>query len=543
MDHDTAGKLARRQWAVLAVLTMVAFVTNVDATIVVVALPKLTTGLHTSVTVGLWTLTAYIITSTVLLLPAGRMSDMIGGKPVLLAGLAIFTVATVLCGVAPSGADLVAARFLQGAGGALALATATPLIVDTFPSDRLGMAIGVNSTGPVAGGALVTSFGWRSVFFVTVPFGLVGIVSGALVLPRPARSGQRARIDWTGMSSFTGALVLLLLALSEGQAWGWASARIVALLVLAAALVAIFAAWELRTRVPAFDLRLLRRHQFRWGLTICACYSVGFFATPFVLSFYLQGALHLSALDAGLAMVPLSAPQLLLAPIGGALADRVGPARLMAAGAALLMLGAGLLARVGPRLDLVALVAPLCIMSVANSLLWPSLVKAVMSALPAERNGVGAGLFYTVRNVGMALSLTLALVIAEASLPKATASRVFIGTAGPLSPGAGHALVSSTDAGFTVFVAFYGLALIGSAGLLRRTRSRWAGRPVMVEDLGGLEDLGELEDLGGLEDLGELEDLEELDDLDGLDDRALSAPGVPGPQRAAQQLPDSAPRA
>ncbi len=539
MDHDTAGKLARRQWAVLAVLTMVAFVTNVDATIVVVALPKLTTGLHTSVTVGLWTLTAYIITSTVLLLPAGRMSDMIGGKPVLLAGLAIFTVATVLCGVAPSGADLVAARFLQGAGGALALATATPLIVDTFPSDRLGMAIGVNSTawvlgsivGPVAGGALVTSFGWRSVFFVTVPFGLVGIVSGALVLPRPARSGQRARIDWTGMSSFTGALVLLLLALSEGQAWGWASARIVALLVLAAALVAIFAAWELRTRVPAFDLRLLRRHQFRWGLTICACYSVGFFATPFVLSFYLQGALHLSALDAGLAMVPLSAPQLLLAPIGGALADRVGPARLMAAGAALLMLGAGLLARVGPPLDLVALVAPLCIMSVANSLLWPSLVKAVMSALPAERNGVGAGLFYTVRNVGMALSLTLALVIAEASLPKATASRVFIGTAGALSPGAGHALVSSTDAGFTVFVAFYGLALIGSAGLLRRTRSRWAGRPVMVEDLGGLEDLGELEDL------------EELDDLDGLDDRALSAPGVPGPQRAAQQLPDSAPRA
>ena len=489
MTDDPAGRVGGRHWAILAVLTMVAFVTNIDATIVVVALPKLTTGLHTSVTVGLWTLTAYIITSTVLLLPAGRLSDMIGGKPVLLAGLGIFTVATVLCGVAPSGADLVAARFLQGAGGALALATATPLIVDTFPSERLGMAIGVNSTawvmgsivGPVAGGALVTSFGWRSVFFVTVPFGVIGIVSGALVLPRTRRSGKRAGIDWVGMSSFTAALVLLLVALSEGQAWGWVSARIVTLLVLAGVLVAVFAAWELRARLPAFDLRLLRRHQFRWGLTVCGFYSIGFFATTFLLTFYLQGALHLSALDAGLAMVPLSAPQLLLAPVGGSLADRFGPARLITAGAVMLMGGSALLGRVGPRLDLIGLVVPLCILSVANSLLWPSLLKAVMSDLPAERNGVGAGLFYTVRNVGMALSLTLALVIAEASLPKATASRIFVGTAGALSPGAGHALVSSTDAGFTVFVAFYGLALMGSAALLRRARSRGFRTPAVVE--------------------------------------------------------------
>ena len=501
MTDALPRRVGSRSWAILAVLTMVAFVTNIDATIVVVALPKLTAGLHTSVTVGLWTLTAYIITSTVLLLPAGRLSDMLGGKPVLLTGLAIFTVATVLCGFAPSGADLVAARFLQGAGGALALATATPLIVDTFPSDRLGMAIGVNSAawvlgsivGPVAGGALVTSLGWRSVFFVTVPFGVAGIVSGALVLPRPRRSQVRARIDWIGMSTFTAALVLLLLALSEGQAWGWASARIVSLLALAGALVAAFAAWELRARMPVFDLRLLRRHQFRWGLTVCSFYSIGFFATTFLLTFYLQGALHLSALDAGLAMVPLSAPQLLLAPIGGSLADRFGPPRLMTVGAALLMAGAAWLGRVGPRLDLIGLVLPLCLVSVANSLFWPSMVKAVMSDLPPQRQGVGSGLFYTVRNVGMALSLTLSLVIAEASLPRATASRIFVGTAGALSPGAGHALVSSTDAGFTVFVAFYGLALAGSTALLRRARQRRAGDLAASGGAGGVEEVGALE--------------------------------------------------
>jgi MFS family permease len=503
MPASDSTVIGSRQWAILAVLTLVAFVTNVDATIVVIALPKLTTGLHTSVTVGLWTLTAYIITSTVLLLPAGRLSDVVGAKPVLLVGLGLFTLATVACGIAPSGGILVAARFFQGAGGALALATATPLIVDTFPPKRLGMAIGINSTawvtgsivGPVAGGALVTSLGWRSVFFVTVPFGVVGIVAGAFVLPRrragiarvgigqadgmPAGVGRAGiaragidwgTIDWIGTGSFAAALVLLLVALSEGQAWGWTSPAIVVLLVAAAGLFSTFARWELHQRAPAFDLRLLRRRQFRSGLTVCAFYSIGFFATTFLLTFYLQGALHLSALDAGLALIPLSAPQLLLAPVGGSLADRFGPPRLITAGAVLLMVGALLLGGVGPRLDLVGLVVPLALMSVANSLLWPSLLTAVMSDLPAERSGVGAGLFYSVRNVGMALSLTLALVVAEASLPKATASRIFVGTAGALSPGAGHALVASTDAGFTVFTVFYGLAALTSLPLLLRAR-------------------------------------------------------------------------
>ena len=467
-----------RRWLVLAILTVVAFMTNLDGTIVVIALPKLMAGLHTTMTVGLWTLTAYIITSTVLLLPAGRWSDVMGAKPVFLAGLAVFTAATVLCGVAPSGAELIAARALQGAGGALAVATATPLIVGTFPARQLGMALGVNSTawvmgsivGPVAGGALVTTFGWRSVFFVTVPFGIVGIVTGALVLPGARRSAGHAGIDWGGTISFACALVLLLLGLSEGEAWGWTSLPTTAVLAVAAGLFFAFGAWELHQRAPAFDLRLLGRRHLRWGLAVVGCWSIGFFATTFLLTFYLQGALHLSALDAGLVLVPLSAPQLLLAPFAGSLADRLGPPRLITAGAVLLMGGALLLGEQGARLDLVRVVVPLAIMSVGNSILFPALLKTVMSSVPSERSGVGAGLFYTVRNVGMSLSLTLALVAAETSLPKATASRVFLGTAGVLSPSASHALVSSTDAGFTLFVAFYGLAALGSLGLLRRDR-------------------------------------------------------------------------
>ncbi|MGH9086807.1 MAG: MFS transporter [Acidimicrobiales bacterium] len=507
-DLAVAPAGTSRRWAVLVVLTLVAFVTNLDATIVIIALPKLMAGLHTSVTVGLWTLTAYIITSTILLLPAGRWSDIVGGKRVFLLGLAIFTVATVLCGLSGSGTELIVARLVQGAGGALALATATPLIVATFPADQLGMALGINSTawvmglivGPIAGGALVGTVGWRSVFFVAVPFALVGCAVGAVVIPAGHRRAGSVRIDWVGTLSFAAALVLLLLGLSEGQSWGWRSLPTVGVFVLAVGLFAVFTWWELHDREPIFDLRLLARRHFRWGLAVDGCYSIGFFATTFLLTFYLQGALHLSALDAGLMLIPLSVPQLLLAPLGGLLADRFGPARLVSAGAVLLMVSAVLLGHEGPRLDLAGVVVPLVVMSVANSILWPAMLKAVMSSVPSERSGVGSGLFYTVRNVGMSLSLTLALVAAEASLPKAVASRVFLGTAGLLSQRSSRALVHSTDAGFLLFFVFYALALVASFGLHRRWRRARVATTVQVpgRELDVPEGAGAAPDAGAL---------------------------------------------
>jgi len=197
------------RWWVLAVVALVAFITTVDATIVVVARPRMMAGLHIPATAGLWTLIAYIITSTVLLLPAGRWSDAAGRRPTFLLGMLIFSGATVLCGVAPSGAFLIGARLLQGAGAALGLATAVPLIVEAFPPGQLGRALGINSTawvlgsiiGPVAAGALVATRGWRWVFFVTVPFGLAGWVGGWWALPRDRPRARRPVVDGAGLSA------------------------------------------------------------------------------------------------------------------------------------------------------------------------------------------------------------------------------------------------------------------------------------------------------------------------------------------------------
>ncbi len=463
-----------RKWWILSVVTLVAFVTNLDGTIVIIGLPRMVAGLHTTVTTGLWALTSYIITSTVFLLPAGRWSELIGQKRIFMAGLAIFTVATLLCGIAPSGLWLLVYRFIQGTGAALALATATPILVRAFPSHQLGRALGINSTswvagsivGPVAGGVLVSTLGWRSIFFVTIPFAAVGVVGAWRVL-RDTIPSRGAATDWPGAVTFGLAVTSLLVALSMGEAWGWSSLNTLALFATTAVLGAAFVRIEQRRPAPMFDLGLLSHPHYRSGLGVTVSYSIGYFATTFLLTIYLQGAAHLSPLDAGLMLVPLSAPQLVVGPLGGVLADRYGPARLVALGVLLLAAGGFWLGHIGPRFDVLAMVFPLLLMSVANGLAWPALTKAVMSSAPAERAGTASGMFYTFRNVGMALSLTLALVVAEVSLPPGIASEVYLGTANLLRPALKGALIHATNTAFWAFVGFYLLAFLLALPLLR----------------------------------------------------------------------------
>ncbi len=455
-------------------VTLVAFVTNLDGTIVVVGLPRMVEGLHITVTTGLWTMTSYIITSTVFLLPAGRWSDLVGRKRIFMVGLIVFTVATFLCGVAPNGALLLVFRFVQGTGAALALATATPIIVSAFPPSELGRALGINSTswvmgsivGPVAGGLLVGSLGWRWVFFVSIPFALAGIIGSLWVLKEaPHKSGVRT--DWWGAVTFGLGLVSLLLALSFGQGWGWGSGRILGLFLATGVLFLAFVWAEMRQPDPMFDLGLLGHRHYRSGLGVTVSYSIGFFATTFLLTIYLQGAVHLSPVAAGLMLVPLSAPQLVMGPVGGSLADKYGPSRLVVLGVIGMALGSFWLGHLPARFSAWSVILPLLLISTSNGLAWPSLTNAVMSSAPRERTGSASGMFFTFRNVGMALSLTIALMVAEVSLPPKVAAAIYLGTSNILSRSMQGALVHATNIGFWVFVAFYVLALLVALPLLK----------------------------------------------------------------------------
>ncbi|WP_134683860.1 MFS transporter [Brevibacillus migulae] len=456
------------KWGVLSVITLVSFMSNVDATIVVIGLPALMEDLGITFETGIWTITAYFISSTIFLLPAGRWSDMLGTKRIFLWGLAVFTAATMLCGLASSGATMIAARFVQGAGAAMTMATGTPILMRTFPPNQFGLALGVNSTswvvgsliGPVLGGALIGEFGWRSIFFVVVPFGIVGLIAGFLILKDTNFAGERTKTDWPGIATFGSGLLAFLVALSEGQAWGWVSGPTLALFAAALILGFTFLRIERRVRHPLFHLGLFSNRRYTFGLGLTISYCVGYFSIITLMTLYLQGAQGLSPMEASLLLIPLSAPQLITAPIGGKLADRYGPVRMILLGSFALGIAFLMLGQLGPQLSHWAVIAPLLIVSTATGLSWPSLAKAVLSVVPREQAGAGSGMFWTVFNMSRALSQTLVLAIVQLSSSATVASQLFSVTETAPDAKAQSAMVHATDIGFRFFAAFFLIAIV-----------------------------------------------------------------------------------
>ncbi|AGK98627.1 DHA2 family efflux MFS transporter permease subunit [Clostridium pasteurianum] len=423
-----------RKWSILIVVTLVAFITNLDSTIVVIGLPKIMEGLNITVVEGLLVITGYIISNSVFLLPAGKLADTLGTKPIFILGLIIFTVSTIFCGIANSGVTLIIFRLIQGAGAALSVSTATPTIVKNFPEEQLGFALGINATswvigsvaGPVVGGALISRFGWRSMFFITVPF-LIICIAGAFLVMENTEVRIKAKIDWLGVLTFGLGLVSVMAALSIGQSSGWLSVPTIGLFIAAVLLWSAFVIIELRVENPLFDFNLLSYRNYTIGLIITLSYCIAYFSLPLLLTLYLESALKLSPMNAGMLIIPLSIPQLIMGPLGGKFADRFGALRMIVSGIAVLAVMSFTLGNLGPQLSVPALVIPLIIMSIANSIAWPSMAKTILSATPKDSVGSASGMYYTVLNVGRALSQTLVILIIEVSISPALVSKVIVG--------------------------------------------------------------------------------------------------------------------
>lgn len=471
-------KVFEKKWLVLTIVTLVSFITNVDATIVVIGLPSMIEGLHITMITGLWIITSYLITSTVFLLPAGRWADMVGSKRIFMLGLSIFTIATTLCGFAVSGTTLIFFRLIKGIGAALALSTATPIIMRTFPPNQLGLAVGINSTswvigsiaGPIVGGALLGEFGWQSIFFITIPFALIGMIGAFFVLDE-TNTPIKAKTDWSGIVTFGSGLLALLIAVSEGQAWGWESPQVLGLLITTFVMGILFIKVELQSNHPLFDLKLLHNRDYRAGLGITLNYCIGYFSITFLLTIYLQGTLQLSPLQSGLLIIPLSAPQLIMGPLGGILADRFGPVRMMLIGLILLTLSLCMLGNLGIYLSATSIVVPLILISIANGLAWPSLAKTVLSSAPSKHAGSASGMFYTIYNVGRSLSQPLAMAAMQFTISPDIISQLLSQTLGMQNQATRILLVNSINNTFRFIVLFFGLALLLTISLIRRCRN------------------------------------------------------------------------
>jgi EmrB/QacA subfamily drug resistance transporter len=402
-----------RKWWTLIVVSVATFMLLLDITVVNTALPAIEEDLGASFTELQWVIDAYTLSLAALVLTAGVLADRLGRRRVFAAGLAIFTVASLLAGFAPDPTFLNLARGLQGVGGAIMFAVSLALIAQEFkPGRERGMAMGVYGAtigvsvafGPVVGGALVDGIGWESIFFLNVP---VGIAAVALTYAKLAesRDPNASRIDWAGLVTFSSALFLLVLGLLRGNEEGWGSTMIVGLLAGAGVLMALFIAIESRVKQPMLPLHLFRKPAFTGVQLAALAVSASMFALFLYLTFYLQGYLGHDPLEAGLRYLPFTIVTFFASAAAGALISKLPARVLLSAGLGITGVGLLLMGGLDPADEWTALLGGFMLGGAGVGLINPVIADVALSVVPKEQSGMAAGINDTFRQVGIAIGI------------------------------------------------------------------------------------------------------------------------------------------
>lgn len=401
------------RWSLLAVCSGY-FMVILDTTVVNVALPQLSHTFHAGTSDLQWIVDAYSLTFAAALLTGGMISDTRGAKRVFTAGIALFCVCSLACGLAPSVGFLIAARAAQGIGAALSVPASLALIQATY-SDRAarrralgawGAVAGIGGGGgPVVGGLLVSALGWRSVFFLNVPLGIASLILAARVLVAPTPRPRRG--DPVGQLLVALTLATLTGALIESGSDGWGAAGV--LIPLAVALVAgtSFVVVERRHPSPMLPLSLFSSRAFSGGTVVGLCINLGLYGELFVITLYLQQLRGYSPLLAGLALLPQMGVLTLGSALSGRMSARAGPRRPMLAGLGIGAAGLFLLAGIGPSTPYALLVVPFVLSGLGMSLTMPAATTAVIEAAPAERAGLAGGTINAARQAGGLLGIAL----------------------------------------------------------------------------------------------------------------------------------------
>ncbi|HET7574523.1 MAG TPA: MFS transporter [Solirubrobacterales bacterium] len=398
-----------RKWWTLVLISIATFMLLMDVTVVNVALPEIERDLGASLSSLQWVVDAYSLMLAALLLTAGSLGDRLGRRRVFSIGLGVFTGASFLCGISGDPTLLNLARGLQGCGGAAMFATSLALIGQEFHGKDRATAFGVwgatvggaVAIGPLVGGVLTEGLGWEWIFFVNVPVGIAAIVLTERKLVNVAAQDP-AGVDVPGLITFSGALFLLIFGLIRGNPEGWDSGVIVASLIGAVALMAIFVAIELRSPHPMLDLGLFRNPAFVGVSAVAFGLSAGMFAMFLYLTIYLQGVLDYSPLEAGLRFLPFSLLSFFAAPISGRLSHSV-PIRYLL-GTGLLLVGFGLVLMHGLSIDSgwTALLAGFLVAGLGTGIANPGIGQAAIGVVPVHKAGMGSGINTSFRQVGIA---------------------------------------------------------------------------------------------------------------------------------------------
>jgi EmrB/QacA subfamily drug resistance transporter len=381
----------------------------VDVTIVQVALPTMQRQLHASFAQLEWVISAYALSLAALLLTQGTLADRFGRKRIFAAGLTIFSLASLVCGLATSATFLIVGRAVQGVGGAAMFATSLALIGQDFRGKDRGTAIaawgatvgGAVAVGPLAGGALTSGLGWRWIFFVNVPIG-IATLSVSLTRMVNVSDPDTKRLDMAGLLTFSGALLLLILGLTRGNDDGWSSAFILTLFASAAVLFAAFVFAELHQDRPMFDLSLFRNPAFTGVSLATFGIGAGMFAMLTYLTLYLQDLLGLSPLQGGLRLLPLTVLTFVVPLATRRLGDRTPPGLALGVGLLLSAAGLALMHGVAPTSSWTGLLPGLIVSGLGIGVANPAIAKIALGVVSPERSGMASGISNTFRIGGLA---------------------------------------------------------------------------------------------------------------------------------------------
>lgn len=399
-------------WLVLVVLNLGFFMILLDTTIVNVAIPSIIDALRATLDQILWVLNAYVLVYAVLLITAGRLGDMYGQRNMFALGLFIFTASSAVCGFAQDPNQLIAARIAQGVGGALLTPQTLSILTSIFPPERRGAAFGIWGAvagvaavaGPTLGGLIVTDWTWRWIFYVNVPIGILTLIATFVVIP-DLRPGRMHRIDWAGLVAVSAGLFLIVFGLIEGQRydWGliWWQISIFELIGAGVVILLAFFVWETRVFEPLVPLSLFRNRNFSIMSWVSLVLAFGMFGLFLPITIFLQSVLGMSALKAGLTMAPMAGTSMVVAPIAGRLADRIGGKYILMVGLAAFALGMGLVAHAaGPTSDWYSFTPWLVISGFGMGCTFAPMTTVAMRNIEPRMAGAASGVFNTTRQVG-----------------------------------------------------------------------------------------------------------------------------------------------
>src|SRR6059058_1360626 len=404
MTHKVSSS---KTWWTFAITSTALFMATIDNLVVTTALPVIRTDLHSGLSGLEWTVNAYTLTFAVLLLTGAALGDRFGRRRVFSIGLAIFTLASAAAALAPTIGALDAARAVQGLGGAIILPLTLTILSAAVPEERRGVFLGAwggisglaVAFGPLVGGAIVDGISWHWVFWLNVPLGLVLLPLALMRLEET--KGPFGRVDLPGLVLASTGLFGIVWGLVRGNSVGWTSPEIVGSLVAGAILVAAFVAWELRTSVPMLPMRFFRNRTFTLANTASLLMSFGMFGAIFLLAQYFQTVQGYSPLGSGLRVLPWTIMPMFVAPIAGALSDRVGGHKLIGLGLALQAVGLGWIASVStPTTPYVELVGPFIVSGIGMGLFFAPVANVILSSVRPEEEGQASGANNAVRELG-----------------------------------------------------------------------------------------------------------------------------------------------